>query len=116
MKHHEDSRRHLFDMELPQNPIWTLKIVVVKTNNTVLGSHYHKRKTELFIMSYGTCKTKTRDVDSKNVMYKTLTQGDVLPVYPNTVHEFTLSKGAVMLCHTDQPYNPEDDFEAKVEI
>lgn len=111
---HEDSRRYLIDLELPADPNFRLKIVVAKSKKTLLGDHYHKQKTEIFKLLHGRATAYTRNVDDITHSVKYMKEGDILAIYPNTIHKFVLPKGAILMCHADKSFDPSDDYRETV--
>ncbi len=96
--HHSDDRRDL--QSFPE-----AKLITVK-RDTVIGKHYHKKKTEQFILSEGdgTLYLGTpREVIPMQI-------GKVYPVKPGEYHEFHLARGSVMIGLNSLPYDPSDDY------
>jgi quercetin dioxygenase-like cupin family protein len=93
---HEDERRRLEDW--PE-----AKIITAKTD-CILGNHYHKIKTERFILSVGKA-TITIDGESMEMI-----KGNLYSIYPNQAHSFLLSKGSVLIGLCSHTFNPEDDY------
>ena len=114
MKLHEDKRRTLIDWSDDMS-IETCKIVEAK-EDCVLGNHYHKEKTERFMLLKGSA-----DIFRYQVVngVQVTNYGDRGPmtlnkpyiVRPGVRHSFWLLRGAILICLVDHKYNPNDDFE-----
>lgn len=96
MLSHEDERRKLFSY--PE-----AKVLEVK-KDCVLGSHYHKLKTELFILSKGSCKIMRGYITEKMEL------GKIYEVKPNEVHEFEIKEGSILIGLNSRPFDPSDDY------
>lgn len=105
MKLHEDDRRLLIDWSDAYD-IATCKIVKVK-QDCVLGEHYHKLKNERFMLIQGSAEIQLNDKPAEPMKI-----GLPVLVSANTRHKFTLSKGSILLCLVDKPYDPNDDYES----
>lgn len=84
--------------------------VIINPHET-RGNHYHKHKTENFLVIYGSAKMMVRDRDSGDVMnvevsgYKPM----VVTVAPNNTHNITATdEGAIFLVWVDEQFNEED--------
>jgi GDPmannose 4,6-dehydratase len=97
---HSDHRRTL--QSFPE-----AKLIEAKEDTTI-GGHYHKRKTEHFILTQGMCVI-TRGTESA-----TMTIGQVYTVSPGTFHEFHISKGSILIGLNSHAYDPADDYRSKV--
>lgn len=93
---HEDDRRVL--ESYPEAKLITAK------KDTVIGRHYHKIKTERFILSSGSCELITDGVSHM------MTIGKLYTVEPNVFHEFRIAKDSVLIGLNSHPYDPNDDF------
>ena len=92
---HEDERRVL--------EAWPeAKIITAKTD-CVLGEHYHKVKTEKFILTFGSCMATVNESTFKMKI------GQVLTINPFDRHTFYLDKGSVLIGLCSEPYDKEDD-------
>lgn len=99
----EDSRRLLFEWN-DDLDIKTCKIVKAKTN-CELGNHYHKQKTERFMLLHGSAKFKLNESEwVQMIPFKPLT------VKPNVMHSFNLTEGSILACLVDKEYNSKDDY------
>lgn len=101
---HEDERRIL--ESFPE-----AKIIKVK-QDCVIGEHYHKIKTEKFILCEGKCKVVVKSVDSDFVMTAKhkMKIGELCTILPNTYHEFHIEKDSVLIGINSHPYDPTDDY------
>jgi len=104
---HEDNRRVLVDVENPEGG--RIKIVIAK-KDCILGKHYHKIKTEIFTLSHGEADVRYRDINKKRFKTAKLLPGNTIVITPDTLHEFFIRKGSVLLCHVDRDYDPSDDY------
>lgn len=115
MKTHEDDRRKLVDWS-DGLETKTCKVIVAKEDCT-LGKHYHKLKTERFMLVHGEAEME-RDTElmfgkmHSNFRAQKHSMALHLPyvVVPNVVHTFYLKKGAVLIALIDRVYDPEDDY------
>lgn len=110
---HEDDRRTL--ESFPE-----AKIIKVK-QDTVIGQHYHKIKTERFILLEGKCKliikstSEPVSIKGKNNTlilkgeYK-MKKGEIYVIEPNIYHEFEIKKDSILLGFNSHPYDPTDDY------
>lgn len=89
---HEDHRRIL--ESFPEAKIITAK------GDTTIGMHYHKIKTEKFILSSGQCKLNGVTMDL----------GKVYTVFPGEYHCFDITEGSVLIGINSHPYDPTDDY------
>lgn len=79
------------------------KVIRVK-KDTVIGGHYHKRKTEVFILSEG------RAVMVLNGVRYTMIHGRAYTVEPLAYHEFHVDAGSVLIGLNSHPYDASDDY------
>lgn len=93
---HEDERRIL--QSFPEAKMITAKA------DTVIGGHFHKLKTELFILTHGECGLKTVGE------VKLMEIGRQYIIRPGTYHEFHIKKGSVLIGLNSHAYNPADDY------
>lgn len=93
---HEDERRTLED--------WPEAKIITAKKDCILGNHYHKIKTEKFILSYGKA-TITVNGNSEEMI-----RGALYPVYPGEDHSFLLQKGSVLIGLCSHAFNPDDDY------
>jgi D-lyxose ketol-isomerase len=93
---HEDERRILDD--------WPEAKIITAKQDCVLGDHYHKVKTERFILTTGSAWIKI------NVLAEEMEIGTVYEVKPFERHSFELTKGSVLIGLCSHPYDPSDDY------
>lgn len=99
---HSDDRRDLHSF--PE-----AKLISVK-KDTMIGGHYHMRKEEKFILSEGTGSLHL-GVPAEIIPMQI---GRVYSVKPGQYHEFHLKCGSVLVGLNSHPYDPADDYRAKV--
>ena len=106
VKTHEDERRKLIDWS-DDLDIATCKLIIAKEDCT-LGNHYHKLKTERFMLLSG----RARGTASRERIVHTWDLEEFKPytVSPYLRHSFELKKGAILACLVDKPYSSDDDF------
>lgn len=93
---HEDQRRILED--------WPEAKFITAKQACVLGDHYHKIKTERFILLKGEC------IALIGMETFHMQVGRMYEVKPNTRHSFNISTGSVLLGVCSHPYDPNDDY------
>lgn len=102
---HEDERRALYSF--PE-----AKVLEVK-EDCVLGKHYHKKKTEVFILTKGECWLKKQYMKSdnpKSSFNNDLEIGELIVINPFTYHEFHIKAGSVLVGLNSLPFTGDDDF------
>jgi D-lyxose ketol-isomerase len=98
---HEDERRILED--------WPEAKIITTKKDCVLGNHYHKIKTEKFILVDGFCVIFTMDKDSFLGPFP-MTKGEIYTILPGTKHTFSLKEGSVLIGLCSHPYDKSDDY------
>lgn len=93
---HEDNRRRLED--------WPEAKIITAKEDCVLGNHYHKIKTEIFILSVGQAWI---NVDGKRYQ---MIKGNMYTVYPNQMHSFDIKKDSVLIGLCSHVYDASDDY------
>lgn len=93
---HEDERRRLED--------WPEAKVITAKQDCVLGNHFHKEKTEHFILVDGEGDIVVNGNRAK------MRKGKMLTVLPNQCHSFYLKKGSVLVGLCSHRYDSNDDF------
>lgn len=100
---HEDERRILDSF--PE-----AKILKIKTD-CIVGEHYHKIRTEQFILVEGKCKlvvkTTTGVIMSNKMNMK---KGELYIIEPGNYHEFHIEKDSVLIGINSHPYDSTDDY------
>lgn len=94
---HEDERRILED--------WPEAKVITAKKDCDLGGHYHKIKTEKFILGGGIISYQINDE-----AWKVLEHGVMLTISPNQWHRFYMASGSVLIGICSHPYDPTDDY------
>jgi len=74
----------------------------------ILGKHYHKIKTEYFILIQGKSKM-IKELNGKSVKVA-MKIGKVYKIVPGTYHEFHIEKDSVLIGINSHPYDPTDDY------
>lgn len=74
------------------------------------GNHYHKRKTESFVVVSGVAEIQSKDRDSGNVMKVELSSVSPMSVTipPNSTHNISSEDGAVFLVWCDEQLDESD--------
>jgi quercetin dioxygenase-like cupin family protein len=93
---HEDERRVLES--------WQEAKIITAKENCVLGDHYHKVKTEKFILSSGSATIR------RDGTLEIMEIGKIETVEPNVRHSFKLTKGSVLIGLCSHPYDSSDDY------
>jgi len=96
MSVHEDERRIL--QSYPEAKMITAKC------DSIIGKHYHKIKTEFFILTSGECSIHTE------LGIERMERGKLYTMLPNTYHEFHIKKGSVLVGINSHHYDPSDDY------
>lgn len=94
---HQDERRKL--ESFPE-----AKLITSLKDECILGNHYHKIKTEYFLLVSGEI------VMIKDGQEHKMESGKLETVLPNERHSFRMSKDAVMIGLCTHPYDPTDDY------
>lgn len=77
--------------------------VVITKKETVLGEHYHDKKSEVFYLLKGGGKVTLGEETEE------LNEGDVVFVPEGVRHAFRLNEGAVLLGVGSKPYDKNDE-------
>lgn len=99
---HEDERRTLEDW--PE-----AKIITAKTF-CKLGNHYHKIKTEKFILVSGSATLFEEIPFKTDTNYRELKIGELITILPNVRHTFEIKDGSVLIGLCSHPFDPSDDY------
>ena len=73
-------------------------------DDCVVGGHYHKLKTEYFILTYGECEMS---IDNYTVKMEL---GKLYKIFPFEHHTFNIRAGSVLIGLCSHPYDPKDDY------
>lgn len=94
---HEDHRRRLHSF--PE-----AKLLEIKEDCTI-GEHYHKVKTEKFILCEGKAQLIIKGMDAQPMEI-----GKIYTVLPKQHHTFDVKAGSVLVGLNSMPYDPKDDY------
>jgi GDPmannose 4,6-dehydratase len=94
---HEDSRRKL--TSFPE-----AKMLEVK-EDCILGKHYHKIKTEHFLLSHGKAILTIQDKEPVSMEI-----GKIYTVNPGELHTFDIKKGSILIGLNSKKFDPLDDW------
>lgn len=97
---HEDDRRLLISFPYKEGEY---KLIKVKKDST-LGKHYHRIKTENFVLIAGAGAKTINGVTTPLELFQPFT------VWPGDRHSFSLVKDSVLSCVCSHPYDPNDDY------
>ena len=100
VKTHTDARRVL--VSYPEAKVITALI------DTEIGGHFHKRKTERFVLVSGEGYMKRGAGEIRMPI------GWLYTVEPGTYHAFRLTAGSILVGLNSQPYDPSDDYKLEV--
>jgi len=93
---HEDERRILED--------WPEVKTITAKQTCILGNHYHKIKTEKFILISGSASLMV------NTKIYSMEKGKLYIIEPNQKHKFILTIGSVLIGLCSHAYDPTDDY------
>ena len=93
---HEDDRRILED--------WPEAKTITAKAYCELGNHYHKIKTERFVLVKG---EGTLIVEGKSFEMKI---GELITILPFEMHAFKLKKDSVLIGLCSHVFDPNDDY------
>ena len=103
---HEDDRRIIHEINFADSAVqeFTLK------KEAILGNHYHKEKSETFVVTKGKGIVVLCPLDTDGNKIGEPTQANIhenmvinIPKY--MAHTFKLEEGTVMLCYSSAPYD-----------
>lgn len=93
---HTDDRRTLED--------WPEAKIITTKKDCVLGDHFHRIKTEKFILTSGEA---TMRVDMSTIRME---RGELYTVNPGQRHSFDIKKGSVLIGLCSHRFDPTDDY------
>jgi len=93
---HVDDRRTLED--------WPEAKIITANKDCVLGDHFHRIKTEKFILTSGEATMK---VDLSTIRME---RGEVYTISPGQRHSFFVKKGSVLIGICSHKFDPTDDY------
>lgn len=102
---HEDDRRIL--ESYPE-----AKVIRFKKKCTI-GKHYHKIKTEKFILLNGRCTMESctiKEDGNVNSSIDFMIKGKIYTIKPGTYHSFLATEETVLLGINSHAYDPQDDY------
>jgi quercetin dioxygenase-like cupin family protein len=94
---HIDSRRKLES--------WPEAKVITAIADCTLGNHYHKVKTEKFVVISGNVV-----IDVGGRLHEVMEVGKIYCVFPNERHSFSMQEGAEMIGLCSHPFDHNDDY------
>jgi hypothetical protein len=94
---HEDDRRRLHSF--PEAKLLEIK------QDCIIGEHYHKIKTEKFILCEGQA-----DLIIKGMATQSMEIGKIYTVLPEQHHTFEVKAGSVLVGLNSTTYDPKDDY------
>jgi D-lyxose ketol-isomerase len=101
-KTNEDERRKLFSF--PEGKVLDIK------KDCVVGRHYHKIKTEFFLLSRGACTMLLKPLSGGELDSTEMRIGELYRIKPFQYHEFHIKKGSILVGLNSHVYNPDDDY------
>lgn len=93
---HEDERRTLED--------WPEAKIITAKKDCELGNHFHKIKTEKFILTKGTALLNLGG------MLVEMQIGGMVTVNPGVIHSFRISEGSILIGLCSHIFDPSDDY------
>lgn len=93
---HEDERRTLED--------WPEAKIITAKQDCVLGNHYHKIKTEKFILVKGSGRIRIHAHSEEMKI------GKLYTIAPTKIHSFKLKAGSTLIGLCSHPYDKTDDY------
>lgn len=99
---HEDDRRILED--------WPEAKIITAKRDCELGNHYHKIKTEKFILVSGSARIHLNGGQANGYTTERMERGVLYTVVPNTIHTFFLDEDSVLIGLCSHPFDPTDDY------
>lgn len=83
---------------------------VISKPGETRGNHYHTRKTETFLVVYGTATIRAKD-RAKGTVMEAKVSGDnplAVTITPNHTHNISTDDGCVCIIWVDEQFNPSD--------
>ena len=97
---HEDDRRILED--------WPEAKIITAKKDCILGNHYHKIKTEMFILTEGSARLIINTLVGP--VGKQMKVGHTYIIHPGTRHTFHMANGSVLIGLCSHAFDPTDDY------
>lgn len=99
----EDPRRKL--TAFPEGKLLEIK------EDCIVGKHYHKIKTEWFVLVRGECRHIYWNIGGVKVVFdSSMFIGQIVIIQPMVYHEFYIKKGSILFGLCTHPYDPKDDY------
>ena len=108
---HEDARRTIKECNLDNSAI---QMFIVKDGTLPLGNHYHKMKTETFVVLEGGGTYSSIPVNEDGLALlddpsvEQITKDSIIHVPVYVAHAFKLLNGTVLLCFSSASFDPEN--------
>lgn len=105
---HEDERGTFVEaFKLPNDG--QVSSLVINPGET-RGNHYHLRKTEHFLVAYGTAEITVKDRETNTLMKVEVSGVNpmVVTVVPNNTHRISSEEGCVCLIWCNEQYNKDN--------
>ena len=118
----DDERRTISSFESAEGSFEVGHFIIKQTTTAPLGNHYHRWKTETFLILEGSGSltyANVVEVDGKPAYSGELTilplsPGTVVHILPYTAHAFHLREGSLMVCWSSKPYDGQDQPTFKI--
>lgn len=107
----EDDRRKIEEFESPHCSLSVSRLTILR--DSVLGNHFHKNKTETFVVIKGSGWVLQRSVNEEgeritDTKLSHLHVGSVVVIPPLTAHTFGMRKESELLCFSSATFDPLD--------
>jgi UDP-2-acetamido-2,6-beta-L-arabino-hexul-4-ose reductase len=106
---HEDSRGLLVEaMKFPNDG---QLYYIICNPEEMRANHYHLKKTEIFVVIYGSAEIAVKDRETGNVMYANVnsSQPIAVTVVPNHTHRIVATKeGAIIIVYSNTLFDKDD--------
>lgn len=118
----DDERRLITAFGSKNDGFELTHFIIRKTTKAPLGNHYHREKTETFMILDGSgilTYAEVVEIDGKVSLFKKpetieLSGGTVVQILPYTSHAFHLEEGSVMVCFSSRPFDSNDMPSCKI--
>lgn len=112
----DDERRRIASFESEEHGFEVSHFDIKQTTTAPLGNHYHREKTETFLILEGSGTLVCCDVaeidgaptSMGNLERIALSKGTVVHVQSYTAHAFFLEESSVMVCWSSKPFDGKD--------
>ncbi len=114
----QDTRRTISELNYTNG---SCALLDVHDGSKPLGQHYHKNKTETFLVVQGSGTVRTAEVDDEgmiigDVMVTSLTKNSVVVIPPMHTHRFDLEIGTSMVMISSTPFDPDDMLACPINV